>query len=411
MERNDQLFNSMTRKIPEIRPDLQIIQVRDQNRDVLVFYDSMGYVPQHFALDAKVRPLLSLFNGAFSLEEISRQINGDLKKEEILGFIQLLDEHAILNSPRYQKQRDQTETKFEQSGVRPAALAGVSYPENSEELSDFLGMDDAITSTQSGTHSDIRALYAPHLDINAAKNQYVEAFSKISHLKPSRVLFLATAHYAGYYGRFYDDYPFIGSKKSFEVAGRTFPADHEILDILQQDSLNNGFTLKDRAHRVEHSIEIHLLYASQIWQHDFKIIPILTGSFDELFYHTSGDLATKIDRFTNTLSSLIDEDTFVLISGDLSHVGKKFGDKKPASQIRESVEKYDQQFLNHASKADSNNLLNYISEDIDATRICGFPPLYTYLNLETKKSGDLLNYYWWDEKDTESAVSIGSILF
>ena len=401
----------MTRKIPEIRPDLQIIQVRDQNRDVLVFYDSMGYVPQHFALDATVRPLLSLFNGAFSLEEISRQINGDLKKEEILGFIQLLDEHSILNSPRYQEQRDQTETKFEQSDVRPATFAGVSYPDNPEDLSVFLGMDDAITSTKISTHSDIHALYAPHLDIKAARNQYVEAFTKISHLKPSRVLFLATAHYTGYYNRFYDDYPFIGSKKSFEVAGRTFHADHEILDILQQDSLKNGFTLKDRAHRVEHSIEIHLLYASQIWQHDFKIIPILTGSFDELFYHTSGDLATKIDRFTNTLSSLTDEDTFVLISGDLSHVGKKFGDKKPASQFRENVEKYDHQFLNYASQANTNSLLKHVSQEFDATRICGFPPLYTYLNLGLKKSGDLLNYYWWDEKETQSAVSIGSILF
>ncbi len=410
MESDNELFNSLTQKIPEVRPDLQIIQVRDQNRDLIVFYDAMGYVPQNFALDATVQPLLSLFNGALSLEEISRQINGDLGKEEMLAFIQLLDEYAVLNSARYQKKRDKIESKFEASDVRQPALAGISYPENSDELNSFLGMSNGSSENQS-EKKKIKALYAPHLDIKAAKNQYVEAFSKISHLKPAKVIFIATSHYAGYHGRFYDDFPFIGSGKDFQVAGRTFRTNQEILNSLSEESSESGFTLKDRAHRVEHSIEIQLLYASQIWQHDFEIVPILTGYFDELFYHTSGDLATKIDRFTSTLKNLIDDDTFILISGDLSHVGRKFGDQKSASQFREDVEKYDQQFLKHAQNANPENLLKLVSEKYDATRICGFPPLYTYLNMFPDSVGKLINYYWWDEKETESAVSIASILY
>jgi len=408
---NRPIFNSLTQKIPEIRRDLEIIPIRDQNRNLLFFHDALGYVPPNFALDASAGPLLSIFSGAFSLEEISRQLNSEIKKEELLGFVQLLDEHAVLNSRNFQNLSKKTELEFENRKIRKPALVGLSYPENAAELSSFLKGLEEIPDESQSHEKKLNALYAPHLDIRVAKQQYFEAFSAIRNLKPKNVVILATAHYAGHFPQVYEHHPFIGSSKQFQIPGRTFEPDTSTLHKLAENSPENGFTLKDRAHRVEHSIEIHLLFASQVWKHDFTITPILIGSFDELFYHKKGDLAQKIDRFTSQLSDLITEETFVLISGDLSHIGKKFGDEQPASQLREKIEGFDNEFLTISQNGNAENLLKHVGRDYDASRVCGFPPLYTYLKMFPKSNGKLINYYWWDERERESAVSIGSVLY
>ena len=408
---NEKIFHSLTQKIPEIRRDLEIIPIRDENRELLYFHDAMGYVPPNFALDASAGPLLSIFSGAFSLEDISRQLNGQIKKEELLGFVQLLDEHAILNSRNYQKISEKTESEFEKSNNREPALAGLNYPENPDELSSFLKGFEEIPDEKTSIEKNSNALYAPHLDIRIAKDQYFEAFSAIRNLKPKNVVILATAHYSGHFAKVYEQYPFIGSAKQFRIPGRTFKPNKSVLHKLAENSSENGFTLKDRAHRVEHSIEIHLLFASQIWKHDFTITPILIGSFDELFYHDKGDLAHKIDRFTSQLRDLITKETFVLISGDLSHVGKKFGDEQPASKLREKIEKFDKEFLEISKKGNAEQLLKHVTKDYDASRVCGFPPLYTFLKMFPKSDGKQINYFWWDEKERESAVSVGSLLY
>lgn len=409
MLRNKQLFHSKTEPVPQLRRDVQIIPLEDNGRELLYFHDSMGYLSKNFALDASVQPLLQMFNGELSIHEIDKRIKGSLSTENLLDFVQLLDQHRLLRSEYFHFYSDRLEQDFEKSEAREAFLAGESYPNNAEELQSFI--------SEMLPHSDVsngrkpNALYAPHIEISVGEKQYGEAFSHLKRAAPKRVVILATSHYADYYYRFYDGFPFIGSTKIFRVPGRTLSPDLDVIHSLELENTDNGFTLKDRAHRIEHSIEFHLLFASQIWQHDFKIVPILVSGFDDLFYSQTGDLSQKIDRFTTQLKSFIDEDTFVLISGDLSHVGQKFGDREPANTLREKVEESDKQFLDISEIGNPDNLLNHIKKDYDSTRICGFPPLFTYLKMFPDKKGELLNYFWWDEKERNSAVSFGSILY
>ncbi len=409
MKSNNQLFNSQTAPIPEIRRDLQIIPITDSGRDLLYFHDSMGYLTENFALDINVQPLLSLFTGKSSVDQILQQIDSDIKADELLQFVRLLDQHNVLYSDRFQEHSEAIENEFEESDTRQPALAGQSYPDEPEELDSFVSK--ILQHGSSNGRTNFNALYAPHIELSVGQKQYGEAFSHLKNIKPKRVIILATSHYADYYFRYYKGFPFIGSNKSYRLPGRTISADTEVLSDLGEKSPQNGFTLKDRAHRVEHSIEFHLLFASSIWSHDFEIVPILVKGFDELYYHQSGDMAKKIDRFTSQLKSYIDDDTFVLISGDLSHVGQKFGDRDPANTMRENVEETDKQFLDIAVSGRSDRLLQHVRKDYDATRICGFAPLYTYLKMFPDRKGDLLNYFWWDEKERNSAVSFGSISY
>lgn len=407
---NSTLFDSISDPVPPFRWNLDIIPVQHNGQDLLYFHDSLGYTEQNFALDKTIEPLLSLITGHQNIKQIASTIGGNINEDQILNFIRLLDENLLLNSTHFKRTSDLIETKFEDSDVREPALAGTSYPVDSGEFDEFLIELFENTPVENNKTAQ-KALYAPHIDIQVGKNQYFEAFSAIKHLKPKRVVILATAHYTGYYEKLYTNQPFIGSQKDFEIPRRTFRTDKNFIGQIANSNQNTGFTLNDRAHRVEHSIEIHLLYLSAIWQHNFEIVPVLVSGFDELFYHQEGELANHVSNFTDLLKELDSDDTFYLISGDLSHVGKKFGDDTPAIDLREKVEHFDQQFLNEAIKGKPEELLKLIKSDFDSTRICGFPPLYTFHKLFPGLEGNLINYHWWDESERESAVSFGAISF
>ena len=153
------------------------------------------------------------------------------------------------------------------------------------------------------------------------------------------------------------------------------------------------------------------MFASHIWNHDFEIVPILVGSIDELFYKQDGDMGKKVTAFADIIRSLDTDDTFYLISGDLSHIGKKFGDSATASSMRRDVESFDQEFMRSAAENNSSVMMSHISANYDPFRICGFPPLYTFMQSFPDLKGRSINYHWWDEKERESAVSFGSIAY
>lgn len=406
---NNGVFNSLTKPVPPVRRDVQLIPVQNNGKELLFFYDSMGYLTPNFALDIRVEPVLSLLTGRHSVEDISGQLKGSLSANDLLQFIQLLDTHKVLESKYYKDYSLQEELKFENDPIRPPAFAGESYPAEPEKLKNFI--TGLLEEHQKPAEKNIRALYAPHIDLRVGSPQYAEAFSVLQAVKPKRVVILATSHYSGFYGNLYQEQPFIGSRKTFQIPGREIPVDQIYIDQLLKPSSPNGFTIQDRAHRIEHSIELHLLFISQLWKHDFEIVPILISGFDELYYYEKSHLSELIDTFSSQLSSLDDPQTFYLISGDLSHVGKKFGDVLPAAEMREKVEQTDRNFLEKAVIGDADKLLDLVADDYDSTRICGFPPLYTFLKSFPGSSGRNVNYHWWDEKERESAVSFGAISY
>lgn len=403
------LFDSVSSPIPPIRKDLQVIPIEEDGKELLYFHDSMGYTSPNFALDRQIEPVLSLINGAYSISQIIKLLNGAMDEENLLEFVQLLDQHRVLDTKHFKVFSNRIEKDFEQSDTRLSTLAGESYPSDPDIIEAYLG--EILNTGNAAKSKRIKGLYAPHIDLRVGENQYAEAFSQISKLAPKRVVIFATSHYAGYYGDHYQSFPFIGSYKSYSLPGKTFTTDDDYINELIKISSNAGFTIKDRAHRIEHSIEIHLLFLQHIWQHSFKIVPILVSGLDELIYHNSGEQSEQMEIFSRKISQLDDDNTFYLISGDLSHVGKKFGDPLPATQLRSDVEKVDKEFIDSALSGSPDKLLKSISSQYDETRICGYPPLYTFLKCFPGLNGKLLNYHWWDEQERESAVSFGSILF
>ena len=401
------LFDSYTSPIPELRKDIQIIPVKDSGKSLLYFHDVMGYTTPNFALDSQTETVLSLINGRTSVKQISDMSNGNISQDELLEFVQLLDQHRVLNTKHFNTFSNKIEKEFERKDIRKSVLDGQSYPADPKQIQQYLAELNLQSSDK--TPDSLKALYAPHIDLRVGEEQYKMAFSALKGLEPKRVVILATSHYAGYFPDLYEEKPFIGSTKTYNLPHRSFRSDQIFLNQLNEGS--DGFTLMDRAHRIEHSIEMHLFLISEIWKHSFEIVPILVGSIDEIMYNPSGELSDKIEQFTQKLKALDEPDTFYLISGDLSHVGKKFGDQVHANKMKADIEQIDKQFLKASVQNKPEKLLSGISDHYDSSRICGFPPLYIFMNAFPDLSGEQLNYHWWDEESTESAVSFGSIIY
>lgn len=411
---DEKLFSSITKPIPELRRDLQIIPAQDNGNALLYFHDQRGYATQDFALRREAGQLLSLFDGQKSINDLEPHLGKGVNKDDILQFIKLLDKNRVLASDYFEDHAETVEAKYEASTIHQSVTAGSSYPADPDELKDYLDQAFAQHAQEEiETTSDAKALYAPHIDPRVALDSYVKAFAPIRELKAKRVIMLATSHYAGLYPDLYQNDPFILINKDFEMPLGTIPRDEKAIEELQGADTEMGISSHDRAHRMEHSLELHLLFLSYLWDHQFEIVPLVTRGLDELFYMEEGYLGQQLNNFSTFLNKKYgnDDDTFFLISGDLAHVGKKFGDDSPAATMFDDIKSFDKQFLDFGSNNDRESMLALMKEEYDPYRICGFPPLFTFLKTMPDLKGEVLSYDLWDERERDSAVTFGSILY
>ena len=85
--------------------------------------------------------------------------------------------------------------------------------------------------------------------------------------------------------------------------------------------------------------------------------------------------------------------------------------KKTVSQLFDQVKSNDERFLEIGATGNPDKLLGLMKEEYDPYRICGFPPLLTFLKIFPGLKGKILSYDLWDEREQESAVSFGSMIF
>jgi len=415
--KSDNLFSSKTDPVPEVRRDLDIIPVQDDGNSYLCFHDVRGYASPDIALHPQTGPLLSLIDGSKSIRDLSSMLGEQVNTEQLVNFVQLLDKHRLLHSEFFKLYAEKIEKEYEASNIHQALTAGVSYPADADKLTHYL---DKAFSTFGGKDVKNRggnkiALYAPHIDPKVGIESYVKAFSTIRKIRPERVVILATSHYSTFYPETYFNKPFVVSNKNFEMPLGEIRADKKVIEKLLDEGSEAGITSNDRAHRIEHSIELHLLFLSYLWDHDFQIVPILVGGLDDLFYMEKGYRGKQVELFGKLLNKHFagDGETFFLISGDQAHIGKKFGDEKPARKLFNEVKSFDRLFMKYAEEGAEEHILRLMKEKYDPYRICGFPPLYSFLKSmsDIDIKGQILDYDLWDEHEKESAVSYGSILY
>jgi AmmeMemoRadiSam system protein B len=394
-----------------LRPDLQWNLLQDGQEQLLLAEDPLGYAPAPVALSAAAAPLLEALWTSTSWEEFRRQISLAPEEFEELRptleqFLRELDEHYLLLSPRFEQRRLQWEQEYRLQPVRPAALAGISYPESPEALRATL-TEALLQAPRAALPARPYAAVIPHIDLRVGIASYAAAYRVLEELRPELVVILGTSHY-GWHA------PYILTEKDFQTPLGMLQTARELVQALHE-RCPHATTLTDVAHRPEHSIEFQLLFV----QHLFgdappQILPILVTSFAEYVESGTEPEGAAVGDFAAALSELVaasGKRALWIASADMAHIGPKFGDSDSAHALAPDAQAADRALLEALQHGDYRSYFRHIAHLGDRYRICGLPPVYTLLAALRPRQGILLDYRIWHEAETRSAVSFASLVY
>lgn len=182
------------------------------------------------------------------------------------------------------------------SKIRPAAVAGMFYPDDPRQLRYVI---EKYLSETVDNGEPPKAIIVPHAGYVYSGPIAATAYSRLRQVtdRISRVILIGPAH------RVYFKGIAIPSCDKFATPLGEVPLDHEA--IAQVTGLPNVVEL-DEAHSYEHSLEVHLPFL-QIVLKSFRLVPLLAGDTD------GGVVEQVLDVLWGG------DETLIVISSDLSH--------------------------------------------------------------------------------------------
>jgi AmmeMemoRadiSam system protein B len=123
----------------------------------------------------------------------------------------------------------------------------------------------------------------------------------------------------------------------------------------------------------------------------------------------------QFENFVSSLKEIIEtgkKKTCIIASVDLAHVGHRFGDSELQDEAYlKRLEYEDINMLKYAEDLDAEGFYNSIQKENDRRRICGYPAIYTMLNVIKASKGKLLKYSQSTEPNTHSTVTFAGMSF
>lgn len=384
--------------------------------------------------------LVSLMNGRRTHDEIraefQRTVEQRIDVTEIEKLVAQLDELYFLDSLRFATYEMRSEEDYLEIAVRPAAHAGGAYygepsglkaqlgelftREGGPGLLPWEGLKGSSPSPSSEyqggglvAESKLCGVMSPHIDFHRGGSSFAWAYDRVVTDSPAKLfVILGTAHTP--LKSFYSV-----SQKDFDTPLGTAVTDRQFIDDLAKRLGTPDKIFRDELpHRHEHSIEFQALMLQYVLggRRDYKIVPILVGSFHPFVQHgklpkESPVVAEFIEALRETATAT-GEDVCFVGGVDMAHIGQQFGDPELLDDERLKIQwTDDQNLLVKACAGDAQAWFEHVSEQGDANRICGLAPMYTLLETVRPKRGELLKYDQAVAEDRTSCVSFASVAF
>ena len=403
---------------PRLRP-VEAFPVQMNNQDFICLRDPESFAEQPVFLNQTILFLVSRMDGNHSLRDIQadyyRSTGEILPIEDLEGLVLQLDEQRYLDGPHFSSFYQSLIREFQNSPSRPAHHAGSAYEGNCEALisqiqSFFASPDGPGNHFSPDLSNPLRGLIAPHIDFTRGGPTYAHAYKALAE-HPGADTFIV-------FGTCHSPMPqrFSITGKDYETPLGTAKTDRDFVARLSA-KLQNRYS-DEFSHRGEHSIELQAVCLRYIFgdKQDFRIIPILVGSFHDI--HSEGRTAAadpEIQTVVNAVRETINETqrrVCVIAGADLAHVGRRFGDASgPTEHSLREVEREDSIFLNLAAAGDAEGVFQSIAADNDRRRICGYPPIYMALRCIDRPDGKLLQYRQWSDLNAGAAVTYAALAF
>ena len=399
--------------IPRVREDLEVIPTSYQGEKALLVRDFLGLIRDPIILQGDALWIVGVIDGKRTVRDIQlemvRHKGGVLVDAEEVGRVVLdFDSSYLLQSGRYRSKKEKTLTDYMKLEVRPPAHAGVSYPAGPEDLRSFLDSILGSTGTDGrGEASDgFWGLVVPHIDLEVGRKVYASAYRSIRSARPRRVFLMGTGHSL-------DDAYFGLTEKDYETPLGLVKTDRKAVRALKKAGAK-AVSPYDISHRLEHSLEFQLIFLQHLFGSSFTAVPILCGSFgNDLARVSRPSDIPDVAAFLAALRALWEDDpdhALFIAAVDFSHIGPKFGHRERASSVLLEAKKHDHALIAALAAADGRAFWAEYRKTGDRYNVCGFSTLASLLDAFPEVKGRLVDYEFWKEEATQSAVSYAAMV-
>ncbi len=382
---------------------VDVTQVDHEGQTLVCLRDPEGIVEEPILLSPAGFFIASQLDGQSDAEQIQRAFSQStggrtLRDGDVEQVVSFLDDHGYLLTPAFLERRETVHNTFRESAVRPAYLAGKSYPADASELRTYL---DALFSRPGGpgrapgdspeNGAPLQAIVVPHIDFERGGHTYAHGFARMAAAgRPDTVVIFGVAH-AG------PPLPFVTTRKAFETPFATLDVDVELLDQIC-DGLDWDPFEHEIVHRTEHSVEFQAVMLAYLYGPSVKILPILCGPFlserDGLEPDVDGSVREFLARCKQAFVESGKRIT-VIASADLSHVGPTFGDDFDVDDaIIAQVSARDADDLKHVAAMNPEGWYQSVMMDENQRRICGLNCIYSTMKCVEGRvdAGEIVHY-------------------
>lgn len=379
----------------------------------LVIRCPLGVSATPLCLLPQFAPIVVQLDGSRTSDEIVSQFAPQgLTPDLFQQLLRRLDEHLFLANAKFFAAEKMFREAFETAPVRPAALAGGAYPVDRDTLRTMVsGYLHPFESK--GVKRKLSCLIAPHIDYHRGGECYGATYPRLAESDADTYILIGTSHQ-------YSALLFHLCAKDFETPLGGHPCDIEfVTKLAQRYGIERSF--KDQhLHRREHSLELQLPFLSAV-RPGARIVPILVGGFHQMV--EAGRYPEEWEGYENFVGALVElwrerasrgERLAFLAGVDMAHIGRNFGDPGSLSpETMRAIATRDAQYLSAIEKGDKRALFDHIAEDGDARRICGFPTMYTVLDvlgrLGIRTECEILRYDQAVDYPTDCAVTFAGV--
>jgi AmmeMemoRadiSam system protein B len=187
--------------------------------------------------------------------------------------------------------------KYRHQEIRQPAVAGSFYPSDPAELNGMI--EELLANIPDSTEPTPKAIIAPHAGYIYSGPIAASVYAQLRnvHSTITRIILLGPSH------RILLNGMAVSSAKQFATPLGLIPID---IDAVQQILNLPSVKISDEAHRLEHSLEVHLPFLQKCIDH-FSLVPIVVGQT------STQDVATVLDTLWGG------DETLIVVSSDLSH--------------------------------------------------------------------------------------------
>ncbi len=364
---------------PKLR-SLSIRPHRQEGQTYLLLRDSQQITDINLLVPQPLAAMLAYCDGMHAVEEMvaafSRRSGIQLPIEAAEELIARLDEALMLENERFFTAYARTVDEYRKASHRPAALAGLSYPAQKQQLAQLL--QGYLETVEPSTPLPVDwscpvGLLSPHIDYSRGGAVYAQVWKRAAQMaqEAELVILLGTDHYGSD--------PFTLTRQHYATPYGVLPTAMPIVDQLAEVIGEEAAFAGELRHRSEHSLEL-----VAVWLHHMRdgqpcdLVPILCGGFHR-FLHA----ATTPDQ-DPTVASVIEilqtvakgRRTLIIASGDLAHVGPAFGGAPLNAASRAQLRAADERLIVQMEHGDVEGFFEAIRHVQDANNVCGVSPIY-----------------------------------